>query len=244
MRFEEYGKFTEAGDIRVEQEELNMYITKVFGWTFLGIAVTAAIVVYFLWGIQNSPAVASFVLNASDYFLFIGIGQIVLVAVLSWNIERLAPAAAKLLYLLYSASMGLLFTWITISYGLQAIGTAFVLTAISFGGMCIIGLTTKKDLTSFGNIMFIGLIGVLLGSIINMFLGSPMIDYLITIGGLFVFLGIALYRANSIKGLYYYGIQRRDDRLLSSLSIFAALGLYITFVNIMLSILRLMSRRR
>ena len=244
MKFSEgYNSDHNYDDIMVDEEGLGGYVAKVFGWTFLGIGLTAGIVLFFMWGInENIPGVVNFLYDTVHVLLGISIGLSVMAIALQLTILRIAPILAKLIYLLYAAGMGLLFTWFTIFYGIEAMGMAFALTAITFGGMCIIGLVTKNDLTSFGNILFAGLLGVILAIVVNWFVGSEALDYFISIICIVLFLGFAAYHSNEIKRIYRAGIAEGDEKFLANMAIYSALRLYITFINLLLSILRILGR--
>jgi len=240
MDFREYQEQSVRQDVYVNEEGLNRYIAKVFGWTFVGLLVTALTVAFFIIGAAVSPAIANFVIAAMDIMLFIWIGQMVLIFALCRKIERLNPVTAVLMYLFYAASMGVLFTWVTLTTEIGDLFLAFGLTAVSFGTMAVYGLVTKKDLTKMGNMLFFALIGLVIAIVVNLFLGSAPLTFVISIAGLFIFLGLTIYDTNRIKSFYYYSQEQSDNpALASNLAVYSALGLYLNFINIFLFILRL-----
>ena len=244
MKFEEYSYHPEFDAIAVDESGLNAYVAKVFGWTFLGLLTTAAVVLFFVVGFEtHNVAIMNFFIATQHWFLGISIVQIAIVFAMSFTITRMNPFLAKFLYLFYSFSMGLLFTWIALFYDFETIGIALLITGISFGGMCFMGLITKKDLTSMGSLLTTALLALVIGMFINFFLQSDGLDFLITIVGIVVFLGLAAFKANNIKRIYKHGVQMNDERFLKNMVIFSALGLYITFINLLLMILRLLGRR-
>ena len=227
----------------VDTTALNRHIAKVFGWTFAGLLTTAATVLFFIMGLAFAPDVfVPFVSQALNFMLFVAIGQIVLVFSFSRKIEVLKPSTAKVLYLLYAVSMGLLFTWVALAYDLHTIGVAFLLTSVSFGLMAIYGIVTKQDLTNWGNILKFALIGLIIAMVLNIFLANTMLDTLITIFGMFLFLGLTVYHANSIKHFYAYSVNEHGEEgtLTQNLAVFSALTLYMSFINLFLFILRFM----
>ena len=234
----------DARQITINESDLNRYITKVFGWTFLGLLTTAAMVIFFITGAVVIPGMAQFLITALNYMLFISIAQIVLVFFIARKIETLKPSTAKLLYLLYSASMGILFTWVAIVYDLATIGLAFAITAVSFGTMAVYGLVTKKDLTKMGPMLFMGLIGLIIAIVANMFMNNSTLDLIICVAGLFIFLALTVYDTNRIKTFYAHSVDENGEAtaLTENLAILSALGLYLNFINIFLFILRLLSR--
>jgi len=229
---------------RIDETALNRYVAKVFGWMFLGLFVTAATVMFFVFGMVFNPAIADFLVMSMNALLLISVGQIVLVFVMSLKLETLRPTTVKLMYLSYSASMGIFFTFITLIYDLATLFLAFAVTAVSFGTMAIYGLVTKTDLTKMGNMLFMGLIGLIIAMVVNWFMGSSMLDLAITVFGLFIFLGLTAYKTNMIKHLYYHSLDANGDTtaLTENYAVHSALSLYLSFINIFLFVLRLLSR--
>ena len=225
--------------------ELGRYTSKVFGWTFLGLMTTAIVVMLFIYGIAVAPdTFGAAVMGAINAFFIVSIVQIVLVMSMSARIYKMRPATAKILYLFYAASMGIFFTAVTLTVALPVIGTAFMVTAVTFGIMAVYGVTTKQDLTRFGNILMMGLIGMIVAIVINLFLGNDMLDMLITIVGIFLFLALTVYDTNRIRQNYYRSLSPAGEPtdLTENLAIFSALGLYLNFVNLFMYILRFLNR--
>lgn len=236
----------EAREVRVSEAGLNKYITQVFGWTFLGLCVTAATVAFFIVGLIYSPAITNFVATSLNYILLLSIVQLGLVIVLSSKIETMKPINAKLLYLFYAMSNGVFFTWVALSFDATILLLAFSLTAVTFGAMALYGIYTKTDLTKMGNMLRMGLFGLILIMITNIFIGSSSLDFLICVAGLFIFIGLTIYDTNKIKDFYYHSIetQGEDSDLSKNFAIYSALGLYLNFINIFMFILRLLARGR
>ena len=242
----------------IEQSIISAYITKVFGWMFFGLLVTAATTLSIMQGIQVSDAFANLVqfLVFGPGLLLVIIAQFGLVMAISARAEKMDPSTAKALYLLYAISNGLTFGLITMLYayhtggGFNAIGMAFGVTAIGFGVMAVYGLITKTDLTRFGNILLMGVIGLIAAMFINMFFGSGAMDFMISAVGLFLFLGITVVRTSMIKN-HFASValdaeitgDEQQARLASNLAIVGALMLYLAFINMFFFILRLMGSR-
>lgn len=216
---------------------MNAFISKVFGWMFIGLLLTGGIAFYVA---SNVNLVYTIVTNR---FLFFGlmIGELALVAVLSARITKIKYATALALFLFYAALNGITLSTIFFAYTGASIANAFGITAITFGVMSVYGYVTKADLTRFKSILFMGLIGVLVLSVINIFLQSSGMEWIISLVGLFVFLGLTAYDMQKLKG-YYFGTEG-NEVLRKNIGIIGALNLYLDFINLFLIFLRMFGRR-
>lgn len=220
------------------RQELNAYISKVFSWMFIGLVVTAIVAL----AVSSSYTILFFL--AENIFLFYGlmIGEVILVAVLSRRIMKLSFGAAFSMFLLYAAVNGITFALILALYAGETIWSTFLITGVTFGAMALYGRFTKTDLTQFRSVLFMGLIGVVILSIVNIFLNSSPLGWIISIVGLFVFLGLTAYDTQKLKG-YYYATDGQMA-LRQNLGVMGALSLYLDFINLFLMLLRLFGRRR
>jgi len=166
---------------------------------------------------------------------------IVLGLVIQWGFQRLSMGMLLGLFIVYSALMGLSLSTIFLVYKLSAIVMTFFVTAGAFGGMAVLGYTTKTDLTKFGSLLYMVFIGMFIAAIVNMFLGNGMLDFVISVLGVFVFTGLTAYHMQQLKGLSENAAISETDR--SKLALVGGLQLYILFVNLFLSLLRLMGGR-
>ena len=217
---------------------MNNFIARVFSWMFLGLVLTA--VVAFL--VAGNPY---FVYNiVQNNFLFFGlmIGELALVAVLSARITKLKHTTAVGMFLAYAALNGLTLSILLLAFTGESIAAAFGITAITFGVMSVYGYVTKADLTRFRSILFMGLIGTLVLTVVNIFLRSSGMMWFISMLSLFVFLGLTAYDMQKLKG-YYFGTEG-DEVLRSNIGIMGALSLYLDFINLFLIFLRLFGRSR
>jgi len=228
----------------VGQEGLNRYIAKVFGWMFLGLALTALSTFFIVVGIGVSPAFAAAIQALSQVILIVFLLQVLLVGWLSVRVEKMNTGTAVALYLLYAVVNGFTIGLFALLYAGSGVITAFGITAVSFGVMAVYGLRTQQDLTRAGNLLRMGLIGLIVMSVVNIFLGSGPLDFLICIVGLFIFLGLTAYHSSQIKHYYAHTSATGDVRLANNLAIIGALMLYLSFVNLFMFILRLMGGRR
>jgi hypothetical protein len=218
-------------------EGLNSYIVKVFRWMFIALAVTALVAFAIS---SNLEIIYSLVSNP---ILLLGIiaAELILVVVLTRRLMKLSFQAAIALFLGYAALNGLLFGIILMAYTEESITQTFLITCLTFGVMAVYGRFTKTDLTRFRNILYMGLFGVIILSLVNIFFASSQLGWIISIVGLFVFLGLTAYDMQKLKA-YYYGTEG-DEATRSKLSIYGALQLYLDFINLFLMLLRIFGRR-
>jgi len=217
---------------------MNTYIAKVFGWMFIGLMLTAAVGFF----VAGNLAIVEVIVTNPILFFGLMLAEIVMVIVLSARITKLSYGAAIGLFLAYAAINGITFSVIFLAYTMESIATAFSTTAITFGVMCIYGYFTRADLTRFRTILYMGLIGVLVLSIVNIFLASSSIGWIISLVSLFVFLGLTAYDMQRLKA-FYFGTEG-NSVMRNNLGIIGALRLYLDFINLFLTMLRFMGGRR
>jgi len=164
-----------------------------------------------------------------------------LVFFLSFRIERMSLGTARATFLGYAALIGVTLSSIFVVYTYSSIAEVFFITAATFGAMSLWGYTTRTDLTGFGSFLFMGLIGLVIAMVVNMFLHSSTMGFVISAIGVLVFTGLTAYDTQSIKEMYVAG---DDGTVAGRKAIYGALRLYLDFVNLFLMILRLMGSRR
>lgn len=204
----------------------NKLLSKTFLWMFLGLLVTFATG----YAVSSNPVMIENVFGGM-FYIFI-ILELVLVLVLSARVMKMSPVGAKMCFLLYSFVSGLTFSSIFIVYNLTSITSVFLISALVFGIMALIGYTTKVDLTKVGFYLMMVLIGAIIVMIVNIFLNNPMVDTFISIVCLIVFIGITAYDVQKIKVLESSGLPE------DNLAIYGALDLYLDFINIFLHLLQ------
>ncbi|MBE6139375.1 MAG: Bax inhibitor-1/YccA family protein [Firmicutes bacterium] len=210
--------------------ESNKLFSKVFLWMFIGLAITFGIGYYVSIN-------ANMLYNVfSEYYIFLVIAELVVVIWLSARIRKMKPMTAKILFCLYSLITGLTFSSIFVVYEITSIVYVFGITSLIFLIFALIGYFTKIDLTKIGVYLFMILFGVIICSIINMFVGSETFDLGITIVCLIVFIVYVAYDIQVIKRNLYL-IEEEDN-----LAIYGALQLYLDFINIFLRLLQLFGR--
>jgi FtsH-binding integral membrane protein len=219
--------------VQVEQRSI---VNQAYTWMALGLLVTAATATL----TANSPALLDLIYRSAWTYWILIIAEFGLVVALSAAINRISQTAAIALFLAYAALNGLTLSAILLYYTANSIGLTFLVTAGMFGAMSVIGFVTKRDLTGVGNVMFMLLIGLILGSIINIFLASSTFYWIMTYAGVIVFAGLAAYDAQKIKRI---SEQAGTGESRGKLAIMAALALYLDFVNMFLFLLRIFGRR-
>jgi FtsH-binding integral membrane protein len=219
-------------------EVVNAFMRGVYGWMFAGLA-TTALVAY------GTFASGLWQIFAQNMILFFGVilAEIGLVIGLSARINRMSASTATSLFVLYSALNGLTFSLILIAYPSSAIFKAFACTAGMFGAMSIFGYVTKKDLTSWGSFLFMGLIGIIIASVVNIFLKSPMMHFVISGIGVLVFLGLTAYDTQQLKTMGETA-PMDDATAMRRGSILGALRLYLDFINLFLFMLQFFGMSR
>tara|TARA_B100001093_G_scaffold358263_1_gene342851 strand:- start:1375 stop:2010 length:636 start_codon:yes stop_codon:yes gene_type:complete len=178
-------------------------------------------------------------LSASFYVvLFAPVGLSFLI---QWGYTRLSMLALTLLFILYSGLMGLMLSSIFLVYDLQAIANTFFVSAGAFGGMAILGYTTKTDLSKFGSLLYMVFIGMFISSIVNIFIGSDSMGFIIACLGVFVFTGLTAYHMQALKKMVINNQISQAEK--SKIALIGGLQLYILFINLFLSLLRIFGGR-
>ncbi len=215
---------------------LQSFIQKTYAWMVGGLAISG-ITAFFT---ASSSVVEYFAYNPG-ILIFLFLAELGLVFFLSARIMSISVSTAWLLFVIYSFLNGLTLSLIFLVYAAATIQNVFFTTAALFAAMSFYGYTTKRDLTSFGSFLFMGLIGIILATIINIFIGSSALDFAISLIGVFVFVGLTAYDTQKIKEMFF---QLSDDNVaIGKIAILGALTLYLDFINLFLFLLRLFGRR-
>ena len=212
---------------------------RVYLWMFLGLLVTAGVAGV----IASRPGWLLLLYQMPLLMMVIVIAQFALVIALAAAINRLSLGTALLLFFLYAALNGLMFASIFLLYSLGSVALAFIASASLFAAMSIIGYTTKVDLTQWGGILFMALIGLIIASVVNIFLASTALDWIITYAGILIFLGLTVYDTQRIKKQTAMLLCQGDEVTMGRIGVLGALRLYLDFINLFLMILRLTGRR-
>jgi FtsH-binding integral membrane protein len=215
-------------------ERQNALVRQVYAWMGLGLAITAVMAMVTV----SSPEIFKAIVGNRPLFYGLMIGELALVFILSGAINRLSAGVATLLFLGYSLLNGVTLSLIFLVYTADSIASTFGITAAMFGTMSAYGYLTRKDLTSWGSFLFMGLIGVVIASLVNIFLRSEAVSWVMSGVGIIVFTGLTAYDTWKIKALAAAGESGRKPAILG------ALTLYLDFINLFLMLLRFTGGRR
>lgn len=219
------------------------FMASVFSWMFAALAITSVVAYYF----GNSVELLSMLINTEVGGLTT-LGYVVMFAplafvlVMSFGFNRISYPVLLFLFLVYSAVMGMSLSFIFLAYTSGSIFSTFIAASAMFGVMAAVGYTTKTDLTKFGSIMMMGLVGIIIASLINMFMHSGTMDYIISFVGVLVFTGLTAYDVQKLKNIGA-GVEF-GTAATSKLVIMGALNLYMDFINLFIMLLRLFGDRK
>jgi uncharacterized protein len=188
-----------------------------------------------------SPGLMAFIFGTPMVFPVLLIAELLLVIAFAPVAARVSAGAAAAMFFGYAALSGVTFSAIFLRYTAGSIGATFLVTGGTFAGLSLYGATTKRDLSSLGSFAIMGLWGVILASIVNIFLGSPMLYWLVTFAGVIVFTGLTVYDTAKLKAL---GAQAGTGEAATKLALQGALILYLDFINLFLMLLRIFGGRR
>jgi uncharacterized protein len=228
----------ELSDLQID-EVFKTVMRRVYLWMALGLLLTT--------GAALATVLTPFGnLIFSNIYVFYGLmfGELILVMVLSAGIRKLHPALAGVMFFAYAALNGVTLSAIFLVYQLGSIGMAFFVAACLFGAMSVIGYSTKKDLSSWRSFLMMGLIGLVIAMVVNLFLASSGLDWVISIVGVLLFLGLTIFDTQRIKRMTVQSMQLGDEAVAMKMGILGALKLYLDFINIFLYLLRFFGRRR
>jgi uncharacterized protein len=219
----------------VLQEGTRVFMNRVYSWMVTGLVVTGAVSLY----TASSPALARMVFNSFWLLLIAQFGAVIALGALA---PRLSKVAAGAIFLAYSALTGLTLSFIFFRYQMDTIGLAFFITAGSFGALSAYGTVTKKDLSAWGTFLFMGLVGVVIAGVANIFIKSDGLMFVQSCACVVVFAGLTAYDTQKLRAMAAAGLSQGGNS--DSLAINGALTLYLDFINLFLAILRLLGRRR
>lgn len=205
----------------------------------LALAVTGLTSLY----VASSPGLVQSIFASRGTFWLLVIAELALVFILSARIMKMSFSTAGIMFALYSVLNGVTMSFIFIAYTSTSIATAFFVTAGMFAAMSFIGFVTKKDLSSFGSFFTMALIGLIIASVVNIFLNSSVMYWIITYVGVLLFVGLTAYDTQKIKQmLIEYGDEVNDST--QKLALIGSLSLYLDFINLFLYILRLFGNNK
>jgi FtsH-binding integral membrane protein len=220
----------------VRDVRVTAFLSKVYGWMFLGLLITAGTAVVVA---SSQTLIETFILNRI-FFWGLVLAQLGLVFYLSARVDKIAPATAAGLFMLYSALTGITTSVILLVYTGASIASTFVITAAMFGSLAVFGTFTKRSLAGVGQFMMMGLIGLIIASIVGLFWQNSALHFVISVVGVLVFTGLTAWDAQRLKEM---AVALPDGRV-GSYAVVGALSLYLDFINLFFFLLRLIGGRR
>ena len=230
--------FTRSTGQRVIAQDAAAFMQRVYGWMTLGLFVTGFSALY----VASSPAAIQFIFGSSiSVFLVIGV-QLALVFSIRPVMRSKGWQAGAVLFLLYSATLGVTVSTLLLRYTFTSVAQAFFVTGGAFGGLTLFAFVTKKDLSGVGNFCMVGLIGIILASVVNIFVASSAVHFAISVLGVLIFAGLTAYDTQKMKEYAYN--QDTDNETGRRASIMAALELYLDFIMMFIYLTHLLSASR
>jgi hypothetical protein len=223
-------------------EAVRSFFRSVYSYMFAALGISGIIA----YRVGNDPRLFSeYFVNAtgglSAAFYVVLFAPVGLSFLIQWGYNRLSMLSLTLLFILYAGLMGLTLSSIFLVYDLQAIANTFFVSAGAFGGMAILGYTTKTDLSKFGSLLYMVFIGMFISSVVNIFIGSDSMGFIIACLGVFVFTGLTAYHMQALKKMVQSNQMNEEQK--SKVALIGGLQLYILFINLFLSLLRIMGGR-
>jgi hypothetical protein len=254
----QYGRPLTRAEAAVVDEGLRAYMLRIYNYMVLGLAITgvAALGIYMI-SVTTDPLAAfqtarplarGLFLTPIGYALFVSplkwaviLAPLGLVFFLSFRIQTMRATTAQITFWIYAALVGVSLGSIFLIYTHTSIVRVFFITAASFGALSLWGYTTKRDLTGMGSFLVMGLFGIIIASLVNVFLASTMMQFIISVAGVLVFAGLTAYDTQRLKSEYIYGAT--DGEVMERSAIMGALSLYLDFLNLFTMLLQLMGTR-
>ena len=217
---------------------LRDYMLRIYNYMASGLALTGIVAYLFAAGDANSMYAS---LARTPLIYLVMLAPLGFVLVLSFGINRIQAGTAQALFWLFAAVMGISMASILLHFTGASVARVFFITAGTFGAMSLYGYTTRRDLTQWGSFLFMGLIGVIIASLVNIFLASSALQFAISVIGVIVFVGLTAYHTQQIKEMYF---ENDDAQTAGKKAIMGALRLYLDFINLFMMLLQLFGTRR
>lgn len=245
LRFSQTASAPEAAgyDVGLRNFMLGVYNNMVLGMIFTGLVSFAGLQLFFDFS-SGKMALTQWgqVVYGTPLQFVVMFAPLGLLFLLAFRVQHMAPATARMWFFIYAGLVGLSLSWVGAYYTGASIAKTFFITAAAFGCLSLYGYTTKRDLSAMGTFMIMGLFGIIIASIVNIFLGSSALEFAISVIGIVVFAGLTAWDTQKIKGYYYAtgGVGEQAQRA----SIMGALALYLDFLNMFMFLLRFMGAAR
>jgi uncharacterized protein len=253
-----FGRAAGRVDAATVDAGLRAYMLKIYNYMTIGLAITglAALGVYMAAITPDASSaavpikVAGGYLNQFGYAMFVSplkwlfiLAPLVMVFVISFGIQRLRPATAQMLFWAFSALMGISLSSIFLVYTHTSIVRVFFITAASFGALSLYGYTTRRDMSGMGSFLLMGLFGIIIASLVNMFIASSALQFVVSVVGVLVFAGLTAWDTQRLKNEYIYGYASAGGDVAERAAITGALSLYLNFINLFTLLLQLLGQR-
>ncbi|MBO6549852.1 MAG: Bax inhibitor-1/YccA family protein [Rhizobiales bacterium] len=226
------GSLSRAREI---DQGLRAYMMQVYNYMMAGVALTGVVAYGIFYMAGTNPAFAQLMYNSPLKWVVM-FAPLAMVFFLSARMHKMSFSGAQIAFWVFAALMGASLSWIFLRYGGTSIARVFFISAAAFGALSVYGYVTKKDLSGWGTFLFMGLIGIIIASIVNIFVASSALQFAISVIGVLVFAGLTAYDTQRIKEAYYVG---HSAETLGKLAIMGALSLYLDFINLFMSLLSL-----
>jgi uncharacterized protein len=250
-----FGRAAGRVDAATVDAGLRAYMLRIYNYMSIGLAITglAALGVY-MAAVTSDPAgatrIGNILLTPFGVAVFVSplkwlfmLAPLAMVFVISAGLERMRPATAQMLFWVFSALMGISLSSIFLVYTHTSIVRVFFITAATFGALSLYGYTTRRDLTGIGSFLIMGLFGIIIASLVNLFLASSMLQFMVSIIGVLIFAGLTAYDTQRLKNDYIYGYASQGGDVAERASIIGALSLYLNFINLFTLLLQLLGQR-
>ena len=252
-----FGRAAGRVDAAAVDAGLRAYMLRIYNYMSIGLAITglAALGVY-MAAVTTDPAGAAAkfgnntFLTSFGYAMYVSplkwlfiLAPLAMVFAISAGIERMRPATAQMLFWVFSALMGVSLSSIFLVYTHTSIVRVFFITAATFGALSLYGYTTKRDMSGMGSFLFMGLIGIIIASLVNLFLASSMLQFIVSVVGVLVFAGLTAWDTQRLKNDYIYGYASQGGDVAERAAITGALSLYLNFINLFTLLLQLLGQR-
>ncbi len=221
------------------QVRVNGFIRSVYNWMAAGLALTGLVAFY----VAGNASLLSLILGNRLLFFGLIIGQLALVVTLSARVHKMSAGTASVLFVLYAALNGVVFSAVFVLYTRSSIASTFFVCAATFVVCSVYGMTTRRDLTSMGGFMTMGLIGIIIASLVNLFIRSSAIHMIISYIGVLVFVGLTAYDTQKLKEMALSQPEGLAAGVARKGAILGALSLYLDFINLFFMLLRIMGNR-
>ena len=217
---------------------LRAHMNKVYGLMSVAMLITAGVA----WAVGTNDAMVAAIFGTPLKWVVM-FAPLIMVFAFSAMVNRMSVGAAQLFFYVYAAAMGLSLSFIFAAYTSTSIAQTFLVTSIAFAGLSLYGYTTKKDLSGMGTFLMMGLIGLIVASVVNIFLASSAMAFAISVIGVLIFAGLTAYDTQTIKNTYLQHAQAGDQDWLGKSAIMGALSLYLDFINMFMFLLQFMGNR-